>query len=234
MQCERQTPPQKLPLIVGANASTSLLWRPQATRQRKHSFPHIRTMTPAATESPDGTPSLRATSSRKGGRRKGSPPPPAAPLCDKYHATVIHLLCTPVMAGEMTLSDGPRASGGLFQKTTPGEDPPLRQGAKTLGGMQTAYDAEIAAIKAILKWYATSEAHGWQHMVIHSDSTSAIARATHSGAGPGQAVAHAIRDVIQELLSHGKTADLFIYCFSFLIKSVHPQGICRPAIHARR
>jgi hypothetical protein len=56
--------------------------------------------------------------------------------------------------------------------------PSVAQGAKTLRPRQTAFDAEVAAIEAALTWYHRSP---FRHLVIHSDSTSAIARAGHSG-----------------------------------------------------
>jgi hypothetical protein len=43
-------------------------------------------------------------------------------------------------------------------------------------------------------------------MTIHSDSTSAIARAGHTGAGPGQTVARNIRNMVCGL--RGKTVSL--------------------------
>jgi hypothetical protein len=45
-------------------------------------------------------------------------------------------------------------------------------------------------------------------MTIHSDSTSAIARAGHTSAGPGQTMARNIRNTVCELRGLGKTADL--------------------------
>jgi hypothetical protein len=45
-------------------------------------------------------------------------------------------------------------------------------------------------------------------MTIHSDSTSAIARTSHTGAGSGQATARNIRNMVCELRSQGKTVDL--------------------------
>jgi hypothetical protein len=45
-------------------------------------------------------------------------------------------------------------------------------------------------------------------MDIHSDSTSAIARAGHTGAGPGQAVARSIRNMVCELRHHRRTVNL--------------------------
>jgi hypothetical protein len=45
-------------------------------------------------------------------------------------------------------------------------------------------------------------------MTIHSDSTSAIARPGHTGAGPGQNTARSIRNMVCELRGQGKTVDL--------------------------
>jgi len=50
---------------------------------------------------------------------------------------------------------------------------------------QTAFDAEVVAILRALTWFARG-GHGWRSLIIHSDSTSAIASASHTGAGPGQ------------------------------------------------
>jgi ribonuclease HI len=44
-------------------------------------------------------------------------------------------------------------------------------------------------------------------MVVHSDSTSAIARAGHTGAGPGQGTARNIRNLVVELRGQGKGVD---------------------------
>jgi hypothetical protein len=45
-------------------------------------------------------------------------------------------------------------------------------------------------------------------MTIHSDSTSAIARAGHTSAGPGQNIARNIRNMVCELRGRGRTIDL--------------------------
>lgn len=71
-----------------------------------------------------------------------------------------------------------------------GDDTVIAQGSKSLGSQQTAFDAEVTAIESALYWFTTHR-HGYRGLVIHSDSTSAIARAGHTGAGPGQE--HAIR-----------------------------------------
>ena len=62
--------------------------------------------------------------------------------------------------------------------------PAIAQGSRTLGSRQVAFDAEVAAIEAAVDWYQRQDS--LQHLVIHSGSTSAIARMCHSGAGPGQ------------------------------------------------
>jgi ribonuclease HI len=45
-------------------------------------------------------------------------------------------------------------------------------------------------------------------MTIHSDFTGAIARAGHTGAGPGQGSAQNIRNTVCYLRSRGRTVDL--------------------------
>jgi hypothetical protein len=45
-------------------------------------------------------------------------------------------------------------------------------------------------------------------MTIHSDSTSAILRAGHTSAGPGQTTARNIRNMVCEFRGRGKTVDL--------------------------
>jgi ribonuclease HI len=76
------------------------------------------------------------------------------------------------------------------------------QNSKSLKGKQVAFGAEIIAIEETLKWYHDSSL---QHLVIHSDSRSAIARASHSGAGPGQRLAKAIRTILCALEQEGRT-----------------------------
>ena len=61
----------------------------------------------------------------------------------------------------------------------------IAQGSESLGTRQTAFDAEVAAINAVTHWYMQNRADR-PALVIHSDSTSAIARAGQTGAGPGQ------------------------------------------------
>jgi hypothetical protein len=45
-------------------------------------------------------------------------------------------------------------------------------------------------------------------MIVHSGSTSAIARASHPGAGPGQTIARNIGNMVCELRGQEKTVDL--------------------------
>ena len=67
-----------------------------------------------------------------------------------------------------------------------------------LGGRQTAFDAEVAAIEATVDWYQWSD---FQHLVVHSDSTSAIARMCHGGAGPGQGPARNVSRILYDLFT---------------------------------
>ena len=75
-----------------------------------------------------------------------------------------------------------------------------------LGTRQTAFDAEAAAIGAAAIWYRQQTQ--FEHLVIHSDSTSAIARASHSGASPGQKLAKSIRSLISRGVNLGQTAEI--------------------------
>jgi len=61
------------------------------------------------------------------------------------------------------------------------------------------------AIQEALRWFRST---GFRSLVVHSDSTSAIARAGHTGAGPGQAQATRIHAWISELLTIGQTVNL--------------------------
>ena len=86
-----------------------------------------------------------------------------------------------------------------------GTGPVIAQGSTTLGNRQTAFDAEVAAIEAVVEWYQ-HQALGhdsFRHTVIHSDSTSAIARMCHSGAGPGQGPATNVNQILRRLFTHG-------------------------------
>jgi len=79
-----------------------------------------------------------------------------------------------------------------------GLGPILASSFKSLGKRQTAYDAEVSAIEGAATWYQDSD---FQHMVIHSDSTSAIARVQHPGAGPAQAQALRVYQIVGSLLA---------------------------------
>jgi ribonuclease HI len=72
-----------------------------------------------------------------------------------------------------------------------GADNIIAQGSRSLGTRQTAFDTEITAIEDALFWFLNNRSTGFKFLVIHSDSTSAIAHASHTGAGPGQQ--HAVR-----------------------------------------
>jgi hypothetical protein len=65
------------------------------------------------------------------------------------------------------------------------------------------------AIEHVVKWFITQGRNTtFRHMTIHSGSTSAIARTSHTGAGPGQTIARNVRNIVCELCGQGKTADL--------------------------
>jgi ribonuclease HI len=77
---------------------------------------------------------------------------------------------------------------------------------KTLGPKQTAYDAEVGAIREALTWYQDSQ---YKHIVVHSDSTSAITRTDHSAAGPGQEQAKKVQKAVARMvLREGRTAQV--------------------------
>jgi ribonuclease HI len=97
--------------------------------------------------------------------------------------------------------------GWLITKDNRGEGPAIAEGARNLGGQQTAFDAEVAAIEQTVQWFLTAD-QDLRHLTIHSDSTSAIARASHTSAGPGQNLARNIRNTVCELRSQGRTVDL--------------------------
>jgi hypothetical protein len=62
-----------------------------------------------------------------------------------------------------------------------------------------------AAVEEAPKWFQYSSI---QLLVIHSDSTSVIVRASHSGAGPGQRPARAIHAILADLQQAGRTAQI--------------------------
>jgi len=74
--------------------------------------------------------------------------------------------------------------GWVITADSEGKGDAIAQGSES-GARQTAFDAEVAAILRALAWF-TGGGHGWKAITIHSDSTNAIARASHTGAGPGQ------------------------------------------------
>jgi ribonuclease HI len=84
--------------------------------------------------------------------------------------------------------------GWLITSYDKGAGTAVTQGARTFGDKQTAFDAEVAAIEVALWWFERDGAR-YQHMVVHSDSTSVIARVAHSGAGPGQDQARSIQNI---------------------------------------
>ena len=75
--------------------------------------------------------------------------------------------------------------GWVITRTNGGSGEVIAQGNKSLGPQQTAFDAEVAAIETALHWFMTGR-HGRHALIVHSGSTCAIARAGHTGAGPGQ------------------------------------------------
>jgi ribonuclease HI len=88
-----------------------------------------------------------------------------------------------------------------------GERPPIAEGSRNIGSQQTAFDVELAVIEQAISWFQ-GPGREWQHMTIHSDSTSAIARAGHTGAGPGQGRARNIRNMVCTLRGTGKIVNL--------------------------
>jgi ribonuclease HI len=101
-----------------------------------------------------------------------------------------------------------RKSAGLGSVITgddTGAGPTITQGARTLGTKQTAFDAEVAAIEEAWKWFGSSP---YLHLIIHSDSTSAIARAGHIAAGPGQQTAKRIQRMVARLPQQYQTAEI--------------------------
>jgi ribonuclease HI len=95
--------------------------------------------------------------------------------------------------------------GWVITEDDTGAGPTITQGARTLGTKQTAFDAEVAAIEEALKWFGSSP---YLHLIIHSDSTSAIARAGHIAAGPGQQTAKRIQRMVACLPQQYQTAEI--------------------------
>jgi ribonuclease HI len=86
----------------------------------------------------------------------------------------------------------------LITNDDKGAGPSIAEGSRNLGSQQTAFDAELAAIERAISWFTEpGQGREWQHMTSHSDSTSAIARAGHTGAGPGQNTACHISKMVR-------------------------------------
>jgi ribonuclease HI len=86
-------------------------------------------------------------------------------------------------------------AGWLISADPEGASPALASGSKVLGAHQTSFDAEITAIELVVRhWESAPGMRRFQRMIIHSDSTSAITRMTHTGAGRGQATAIRVRE----------------------------------------
>jgi len=79
------------------------------------------------------------------------------------------------------------------------------EGGKSIGEAQTAFDAEIIAIQEALRWFRTID---FPSLIIHSDSTSAIACSGHTGAGPGQAQATHIHTWVTNLQASGRPVNV--------------------------
>jgi ribonuclease HI len=97
--------------------------------------------------------------------------------------------------------------GWIVTNDDGGTGPIIAKGSRTLGTKQTAFDAEVAAIEEALKWFSAGTSP-FLHMTIHSDSTSAIARAGQTGAGPGQQRAIKIHELVTNLPHQFQTADI--------------------------
>jgi ribonuclease HI len=95
--------------------------------------------------------------------------------------------------------------GWIITEDDMGRGPVIAQGSKTLGDKQTAFDAELTAVEAALLWYHDTD---HPHLIIHSDSQSAIARSKHCGAGPGQRMAKSIQKILVDILQQGRTANI--------------------------
>jgi len=65
----------------------------------------------------------------------------------------------------------------------------------------------VAAIEEALRWFSAGTSP-FLHLTIHTDSTSAIARAGHTGAGLGQQRAIRIQRMVADLSSQFQTAEI--------------------------
>jgi ribonuclease HI len=68
-----------------------------------------------------------------------------------------------------------------------------------------AFDAEATAIEEALKWFRPSP---YLHLILPSDSISAVARAGHPGAEPGQYLARRIQNMVAQLTYQFQTAEI--------------------------
>jgi hypothetical protein len=133
-------------------------------------------MTPADSESPGGSPRPqiikegRKVEESKPRLRHKTPWSPAGRTGENCHAWT---------DGSFRETAG---LGWIITRDDKGAGPPITEGARNIGGQQTAFDAEVAAIEQVLAWFQKSV---FSHITIHSDSTSAIVRAGHTGAGLG-------------------------------------------------
>jgi ribonuclease HI len=80
--------------------------------------------------------------------------------------------------------------GWVVTRDSTGEGEAVAQDHRSLGPIQTAYDAEVSAIEGAIFWFLHNR-NGGSSLVVRSDSTSAFARMGHRGGGPGQE--HAVR-----------------------------------------
>jgi hypothetical protein len=66
----------------------------------------------------------------------------------------------------------------LVTRDAEGRGPALTEGMKVLGTEQTAFDAEVTAIEAVVRWMVQQVVLNpdfeFQHMAVHSDSTGAV------------------------------------------------------------
>jgi hypothetical protein len=68
--------------------------------------------------------------------------------------------------------------GWIVPRDGTGEGEALAQDHKSLGPIQTAYDAEVSAIEGAIFWFLNNRDMGGS-LVVRSDSTSAIAKVGH-------------------------------------------------------
>jgi ribonuclease HI len=97
--------------------------------------------------------------------------------------------------------------GWIITEDDMGRGPIVAQGSKTLGDKQTAFDVELTAVEAALLWYKDNYTTH-PHLIIHSDSQSAIARSEHCGAGPGERSAKSMQKILVNILRHGRSANI--------------------------